>query len=56
MARLFHGKSPTLLAVGEGDVEEAFLKHLRVLYCASGPENPGVRLCAMLMVAAPKAS
>jgi len=26
----------TLLAVGEGDTEEAFLKHLRELYCADG--------------------
>lgn len=44
MARRSHGKSPTLLAVGEGDVEEAFLQHLRGLYCATGPENPGVRV------------
>lgn len=44
MARRSHGKSPTLLAVGEGDVEEAFLQHLRGLYCSTGPENPGVRV------------
>lgn len=25
---------PTLLVVGEGDCEEAFLRHLRALYCA----------------------
>lgn len=44
MARRTHGKSPTLLAVGEGDVEEAFLQHLRGLYCSTGPESPGVRV------------
>lgn len=27
---------PTLLAVGEGDTEEAFLRHLRELYCSDG--------------------
>jgi len=26
----------TLLIVGEGDSEEAFLKHLRELYCSDG--------------------
>lgn len=36
MARKLHGVRRTLLVVGEGDSEEAFLKHLRELYCAAG--------------------
>ncbi len=31
-----HQVRPTLLAVGEGDSEDAFLKHLRSLYCSGG--------------------
>ena len=36
MARKTHRMRPTLLAVGEGDSEGAFLKHLRALYCSGG--------------------
>lgn len=36
MARKKHQVRPTLLAVGEGDSEEAFLKHLRCVYCSGG--------------------
>ena len=31
-----HQVRKTLLIVGEGDSEEAFLKHLRDLYCSGG--------------------
>lgn len=34
MAQRNHQVRPTLLAVGEGGSEHAFLKHLRSLYCA----------------------
>lgn len=36
MSRKQHKVRRTLLVVGEGDSEEAFLKHLRDLYCAGG--------------------
>lgn len=36
MARKQHPLRKTLLIVGEGDSEEAFLKHLRDLYCSNG--------------------
>lgn len=36
MARKQHHVRKTLLVVGEGDSEEAFLKHLRDLYCSGG--------------------
>ena len=36
MARKQHQVRKTLLIVGEGDSEEAFLKHLRELYCSGG--------------------
>lgn len=36
MARKQHRVRKTLLVVGEGDSEEAFLKHLRELYCSGG--------------------
>ena len=36
MARKQHQVRKTLLIVGEGDSEEAFLKHLRDLYCSGG--------------------
>ena len=36
MARKQHQVRKTLLVVGEGDSEAAFLKHLRDLYCSSG--------------------
>ena len=36
MARKQHQIRKTLLMVGEGDSEEAFLKHLRDLYCSGG--------------------
>ncbi len=36
MARRQHQVRPTLLAVGEGDGDCAFLKHLRSLYCSNG--------------------
>lgn len=36
MARKKHVIRKTLLVVGEGDSEEAFLKHLRDLYCSGG--------------------
>ena len=36
MARKQHQVRKTLLVVGEGDSEEAFLKHLRDLYCSGG--------------------
>jgi len=36
MARKQHKVRKTLLIVGEGDSEEAFLKHLRDLYCSGG--------------------
>ena len=36
MARKQHQVRKTLLVVGEGDSEEAFLKHLRELYCSGG--------------------
>lgn len=36
MARKQHRVRKTLLIVGEGDSEEAFLKHLRDLYCSGG--------------------
>lgn len=36
MARGRHQVRPTLLAVGEGDSELAFLRHLRSMYCAGG--------------------
>ena len=36
MARKQHRVRQTLLIVGEGDSEEAFLKHLRDLYCSGG--------------------
>ena len=36
MARKRHPLRKTLLIVGEGDSEAAFLKHLRDLYCSGG--------------------
>jgi len=36
MARKQHRVRKTLLIVGEGDCEGAFLKHLRELYCSGG--------------------
>jgi len=36
MARKQYRVRKTLLIVGEGDAEEAFLKHLRDLYCSGG--------------------
>lgn len=36
MARKQHRVRKTLLIVGEGDSEDAFLKHLRDLYCSGG--------------------
>lgn len=36
MARKQHQVRKTLLIVGEGDSEEAFLRHLRDLYCSGG--------------------
>lgn len=36
MTRKQHRVRRTLLVVGEGDSEEAFLKHLRDLYCGGG--------------------
>lgn len=36
MARKKHQVRKTLLIVGEGDSEVAFLKHLRELYCSGG--------------------
>ena len=36
MSRKTHRVRQTLLVVGEGDCEEAFLKHLRTLYCSGG--------------------
>lgn len=39
MAKLIRRVRKTLLVVGEGDTEVAFLKHLRTLYCAN---NEGV--------------
>lgn len=36
MARKQHRVRKTLLVVGEGDSEEAFLKYLRDLYCSGG--------------------
>lgn len=36
MARKQHQVRKTLLIVGEGDSEEAFLKHLREIYCSGG--------------------
>jgi hypothetical protein len=36
MPRKQHQVRKTLLIVGEGDSEEAFLKHLRDLYCSGG--------------------
>lgn len=36
MARKQHQVRKTLLIVGEGDSEEAFLKHLRDFYCSGG--------------------
>lgn len=36
MVRKQHRVRKTLLIVGEGDSEEAFLKHLRDLYCSGG--------------------
>jgi hypothetical protein len=36
MARKQHQVRKTLLIVGEGDSEEAFLKHLRDAYCSGG--------------------
>lgn len=35
-ARKIRETRPTLLVVGEGDCEVAFLKHLRQLYCSGG--------------------
>mgnify|MGYP001473509280 CR=1 FL=1 len=39
MARKQHQVRKTLLVVGEGDSEEAFLKHLRDLYCSGGARS-----------------
>lgn len=36
MSKKKHQVRKTLLVVGEGDGEEAFLRHLRELYCTSG--------------------
>ncbi len=38
------GHEQVCVGLAERDVEEAFLQHLRGLYCATGPENPGVRV------------
>lgn len=34
MTKNMRAQRSTLLAVGEGDCEQAFLQHLRTLYCA----------------------